>query len=251
VRLQWKQRDAEGLSYYQSTLSISISILTLEKTELNNWKRTIDWPVLHSALVDSVSATVLTDIRSGVVCSFNARANLLETVTCACLDSNEDNVVKCFDQQTSIQTGTGEACIALETVIQTTTGSVEFADDSVSRDSDTRCVSISVYSSSIYTLEQPEQVAYSPLSRVRDYDSFNVVLNDDNAIVGRVMSDGFEIKASDAKSLTYYNLCVRLSSNSGDPPSSFDVWDFGYRKGDFLVAMDVKVSNRQDDGKTS
>eukprot|EP01102_Stenamoeba_stenopodia_P007470 TRINITY_DN2092_c0_g2_i1.p1 TRINITY_DN2092_c0_g2~~TRINITY_DN2092_c0_g2_i1.p1 ORF type:complete len:1763 (-),score=374.29 TRINITY_DN2092_c0_g2_i1:1009-6297(-) len=225
VSLQWKQRTAE---------------------DVNAWKKTIDWNKFYSTIVDSISAAVLTDIRSGVVCSFNARANLLETITCACMDSNKDTVSSCFTQETSIQTGTGEACIALDTIIQTTTGSVAFSKSSVSKDSNQRCASISVYSSSIYTLEQPEQIAYSPLSRVRDYDSFNIVLNDDNAIVGRMMSDGFEVKTSGAD-LQFYTLCLRLSSNSGSPPSSFDVWDFGYRDGQFLVAMEVNVRRKFDD----
>ncbi len=39
---------------------------------------------------------------------------------------------------------------------------------------------------------------------------FNVVLNSDDAIVGRVMSDGFEVLYSNA-TLVHYFLCIRPS----------------------------------------
>ena len=234
---------------FEPSILFVLCVLNYSLKDLNDWSTTVDWKKLSEDIIDSISSSVLTDIRSGVVCSFNAKANILKTVRCACL-SNEDDIASCFTQQDTVQTGTGEACIALQSTIQTATGSLEFDGDNIDPNSKQRCAEITVYSSSIYTLEQPEQVAFSPLSRVRNYDSFNVVLNDDDAIVGRVMSDGFEVQYSGA-TILHYHLCIRQNPSSGDAPSSFDVWDFAERKGDFLTPLEVKLEREPNEDGSS
>jgi len=85
-----------------------------------------------------------------------------------------------------------------------------------------------MFSTSINSKQVPDQVSFSPLtrfpldlfvdistvfwrltlSRIRDYKGFNIAVNDDHAIVGRVMSDGVLITLD--SSIESYELCIRV-----------------------------------------
>jgi hypothetical protein len=98
----------------------------------------------------------------------------------------------CFDQRLDvIETGAGRPCVGLGSNIQNFYSSVIVPESALDVDKheedegNGRCVDVTISSRSIFSVEQPEQVPFSPLTKVRNFDSFDIARNEDGAIVGR------------------------------------------------------------------
>jgi len=219
IKLQWKKASME---------------------RMREWSSAVDFSALYNYLTSAASATVLADLQSQAFCEFNALSVPIEVTTCACL-GDEDKSNACFvDSDKPLETGVSRPCIGLGGRVQTYESSVTIEDNAVYRNSSERCVEVALSTVSVYSYEQPEQVAFSPLTKVRDYNGFDIVKNDDGAIVGRVLSNGLLVEIDGE--LASYTLCLtKLDGFSAS--SKFDVWDLGVlRKDDneFLEAMQLK-----------
>jgi hypothetical protein len=192
-----------------------------EVVSLYQWAPTIDFISMQSVLLESIQATVISDLRSQALCDFSGRSIIFEVVSCACGGGKD-----CFgDSSKLVESGSGRPCVGLGSTIQNPLATVLISEDAVSRDASERCTLVTLYTESIFNLEQGKQASFSPLTKVRQYDSFNIVLNKDEAIVGRVMSDGLEIDIEGE--LKSFKLCLQVSNDAGKIPSNFDQWDVG------------------------
>jgi hypothetical protein len=225
--------------------------LTWKKREvvsLYEWRPTIDFDILYSLLSASIESTIFADLSSQAFCDFNAQSTILEVVSCSC-DSTQDSS-SCFQENSKeVVVGAGIPCIGLGSDVQTAFSSVSVSEDAVDLDSSERCVTMILSFRSIFTLQKSEQQPFSPLLRVREFDSFNVVRNGDKAIVGRVMSNGVVIDKT--SKLDSYEVCLVRSDASGKPKEKFDTWDLGVifklNGEEFLKPLGVKVKNQKGD----
>jgi len=219
---------------------------------LNKWSLGVDFSSLYQYLIGAASATVLADLQSQALCDFNAQSVPIEVTSCACSDdgSNNDNSRSCFlDSNKPLQTGKGQPCIGLGARVQTYESSITISDTAVDTDSPKRCVQVTLSAVSVYSYEQPAQIAFSPLTKVRDYDSFNIVINSDKAIVGRVMSNGLLVEMNGE--VNSYTVCLtKLDELDSSSSRHFDTWDLGVpHKNDnnqFLKALLLKPTRNDD-----
>jgi len=216
---------------------------------LNKWSAGVDFSALYQYLIGAASATVLADLQSQALCDFNAQSVPIEVTSCACSDdagNNNENSRSCFvDSNKPLQTGKGQPCIGLGARVQTYESSITISDTAVDIDSPNRCVQVTLSAVSVYSYEQPAQIAFSPLTKVRDYDGFNIVINSDKAIVGRVMSNGLLVEMNGE--VNSYTVCLtRLEEldSSSSSTGRFDTWDLGVphksENKDFLKALMLK-----------
>jgi hypothetical protein len=209
---------------------------------LFQWAPTVDFISLQSILVESIQATVISDLRSQALCDFSARSTIFEVVSCSC--SREEGGKDCFGGSSkAVESGSGRPCIGIGSTIQNPLATVLISDDAISIYASSRCTPVTLYTESIFNLEKGKQASFSPLTKVRQYDSFNIVLNNDRAIVGRVISDGLKVVIEGE--LESFKLCLQVSDNAGDIPSNFDHWDVGTLRSDdeFLKPLGLSPYN--------
>jgi hypothetical protein len=192
-----------------------------EVVPLFQWAPTIDFFSLQSVLVESIQATVISDLRSQSLCDFSARSTIFEVVACDCSGGKG-----CFGESSKlVESGSGRPCVGIGSTIQNPLATVLISENAVSRDAAERCTPVTLYTESIFSLEQGKQASFSPLTKVQQYDNFNVVVNKDKAIVGRVMSDGLKVEIKGE--LKSFKLCLQVSEEAGKAPKEFDNWDLG------------------------
>jgi hypothetical protein len=271
----------ETFSYYRWTPGHWVSgtpvKLTWKKRQvipLYDWDSTIDFELIQNIFLKSVQGSLFSDLKSQTLCDFNARKEVLQVIACAC---SEDGSPDCFSSSSkAIESGSGRPCIGLGSEIQNSVSSVTVSDSAskspshfsspsscsscrfshsvtVSEESAQRCVSITLSLISYLSMKQPEQLPFSPLTRIREYNSFEIVLNKDHAIVGRLMSDGVLLEMDG--SLTSFQICLQVSEEADEPSSSskFSHWDLGVPQADdedFLTPLGLSPETKKLNNKT-
>jgi hypothetical protein len=157
----------------------------------NVMKSAIDYFLLFSMIKSAVTTQFAFSYYTEAQCRYSLPLQLIESTLCDCASTADDPKV-CFASTSNVAMGQGRACPFLESSFSTRTVSVHILSTSIPSNAGCQVLSLSFTPPSQFKLDSYQAVSQA-LFRDSPTNVYWVVINQQNAYIGQIISGGVKI----------------------------------------------------------
>lgn len=217
--------------------SYELSWIKREMKQQFQWKKTLNFTTFNDLVQRSLAARTTAYGKTTAFCRYSVITSAIQAIACDCTDSGKETE-SCYSKQTAIPVGEDTPCAGTSSTLRLTSGQLEYSANSVDIEDQCLKVSVAVVSKDQFQrgISQPAPLSsvfvMSPREEGGQYGPFEVVKNENDAVVGEVIGSGLHITASGV--LSNVTICVNLAEAAD---SSYKVYDIGVSNPQYDVVV--------------